>query len=91
MASIDGSFMGFLHQKLLLLNLKKNIFKIAQSFGYKPKLSHPASVLAEVTIEVPAEDDGTSVSPDLDYALMVNADSIFSSKTGRNFRLLDDI
>ena len=70
---------------------KKNIYKIAQSFGYKPKLSHPASVLSEITIEVPAEDDGTDVSPDLDYALMVNADSLFSSKTGRTFRLLDDV
>ena len=69
----------------------KNIYKIAQSFGYKPKLSHPASVLSEITIEVPAEDDGTSVTPDLDYALMVNADSIFSSKSGRTFRLLDDV
>ena len=35
---------------------KKNIYKIAQLFGYKPKLSHPASVLSEITIEVPAED-----------------------------------
>tara|TARA_B100000287_G_scaffold131709_2_gene123814 strand:+ start:2775 stop:4742 length:1968 start_codon:yes stop_codon:yes gene_type:complete len=70
---------------------KKNIYKIAQSFGYKPKLSHPSSVISELTIEVPAEDDGTNVTPDLDYALMVNADSLFSSKTGRTFRLLDDV
>ena len=74
MAAYVGDILGFYidnqYRESLLhaAEEKKNIFKIAQSFGYKPKLSHPASVLAEVTIEVPAEDDGTSVSPDLDYA-----------------------
>ena len=29
--------------------------------------------------------------PDLTYALKVNADSIFSSKGGRSFRLMDDV
>ena len=29
---------------------KKNIFKIAQSFGYKPKLSSPAFTTADLTI-----------------------------------------
>ena len=71
---------------------KKNIFKIAQSFGYKPKLSSPAFTTADLSIEVPSltlEDE--NYEPDTSYALKVDADSIFSSKSGRSFRLLDDI
>ena len=71
---------------------KKNIFKIAQSFGYKPKLSSPAFTTADLTIEGPSLTlDDENYEPDTSYALKVDADSIFSSKSGRSFRLLDDI
>ena len=71
---------------------KKNIFKIAQSFGYKPKLSSPAFTTADLTIEVPSLTlDDENYEPDTSYALKVDADSRFSSKSGRSFRLLDDI
>ena len=71
---------------------KKNIFKIAQSFGYKPKLSPPAFTVADLTIEVPASSiDDDNYEPDTSYALKVDADSIFSSKSGRSFRLMDDV
>ena len=71
---------------------KKNIFKIAQSFGYKPNLSTPSSAVCDLTLEVPALSlGGDEYEADLSYALKVNADSIFSSKSGRSFRLLDDI
>ena len=71
---------------------KKNIFKIAQSFGYKPKLSTPSSTIADITIEVPATtEDNENYEPDTNYALKVDADSVFSSKSGRSFRLMDDI
>ena len=71
---------------------KKNIFKIAQSIGYKPKLSSPAFTTADLTIEVPSLTlDDENYEPDTSYALKVDADSIFSSKSGRSFRLLDDI
>ena len=71
---------------------KKNIFKIAQSFGYKPKLSTPSFTVADLTIEVPASSiDDDNYEPDTSYALKVDADSIFSSKSGRSFRLMDDV
>ena len=71
---------------------KKNIFKIAQSFGYKPNLSTPSSAICDITLEVPALTiDSDDYEPDLSYALKVNADSIFSSKGGRSFRLMDDV
>ena len=71
---------------------KKNIFKIAQSFGYKPNLSTPSSAVCDFTLEVPALSlGGDEYEADLSYALKVNADSIFSSKSGRSFRLMDDV
>ena len=71
---------------------KKNIFKIAQSFGYKPNLSTPSSAVCDLTLEVPALSlGGDEYEADLSYALKVNADSIFSSKSGRSFRLMDDV
>ena len=48
---------------------KKNIFKIAQSFGYKPKLSSPSIAIGEFSIEVPATLDGGEYVPNTNYAL----------------------
>ena len=70
---------------------KKNIFKIAQSFGYKPKLSSPSIAIGEFSIEVPATLDGGEYVPNTNYALSIDADSKFSSKNGTEFRLLDSV
>ena len=71
---------------------KKNVFKLAQSFGYKPKLANPAVVVADVTIEVPAETiDDDNYRPDLDYAPIIGENSKFLSTTGIQFRALDDV
>ena len=70
---------------------KKNIFKIAQSFGYKPKVSSPASAIANFSIEVPAVLSDGSYIPDENFSLRINANSTFSSNSGRSFRLMDDV
>ena len=71
---------------------KKNVFKLAQSFGYKPKLANPAVVVADLTIEVPAETiDDDNYRPDLDYAPIIGENSKFVSTTGIEFRALDDV
>ncbi len=71
---------------------KKNIFKLAQSFGYKPKLANPAVAICDITVEVPAEViDNDNYRADLSYAPIVSAGSLVSSTTGQNFRLLDDV
>ena len=70
---------------------KKNIYKIAQSFGYEPKLSSPATAICEFSVEVPALQVGSTYQPDLDYAPILAGDSTFSSTTGVTFRLVDDI
>ena len=71
---------------------KKNIFKIAQSYGYKPKLSHPAVAICDFSVTVPAEtDDDVNYRPNMSYAPILNADSIVASSNKTEFRLLDDI
>ena len=71
---------------------KKNVYKLAQSFGYKPKLANPAVVVADVSIEVPAETiDDDNYRPDLDYAPIIGENTKFTSNTGIAFRALDDV
>ena len=97
MAAYVGDVLGFYidnqYRESLLHSAeeKRNIFKIAQSFGYEPKLSSPATAICEFSVEVPSLKVGDTYQPDLDYAPILNADSGFSSTTGATFRLMDDI
>ena len=60
---------------------KKNIFEIAQSLGYKPKLACPSTVKAFINLDVPAKNlGGGKYAPDLDYAGKLEANSRFLSK-----------
>jgi len=69
---------------------KKNVYNIAQSYGYKPKTAVPASVELEVTQVVPAK-VGATDEADLDYAGVVSTNGIVSSDTGVDFTLLDQV
>tara|TARA_R110000782_G_scaffold87873_3_gene169933 strand:+ start:612 stop:2522 length:1911 start_codon:yes stop_codon:yes gene_type:complete len=48
---------------------KSNVFTIAQSFGYKPKLNVPATTILTVYQIIPAMGSGDNVKPNFDYAL----------------------
>jgi hypothetical protein len=69
---------------------KKNVYNIAQSYGYKPKTAVPATVELEVTQIVPAKESATDEA-DLDYAGVVSTNGIVSSDTGVDFTLLDQV
>ena len=67
---------------------KRNVYNIAQSFGYKPKVTSPASVVLDVFQTIPTV-DGTA---DYRYALNVKAGmTINSSTTSTTFRSLEDV
>ena len=68
-----------------------NVFEIAQSLGYKPKLSTPSSTIVDVFQTVPATGTGDSTTPDMRYALSVNAGLQLQSKTGVVFRTEEDV
>ena len=65
---------------------KRNIYNIAQSFGYKPKTSAPAEAVLDVFQTVPALDS----KPDYRYALTIQGDSQIESTSGVTFRTIED-
>ena len=99
MASYVGDVLNYYvdnQYRETLLNFaeeKKNVYNIAQSYGYKPKTAVPASVELEVTQTVPAKsnDGGTTYVPDEDYAGVISTNGIVSSDTGVDFTLLDQV
>jgi len=67
---------------------KRNIYTIAQSFGYKPKTTSPSSVVLDVFQSIPA----LNQKPDLRYALNVEAGAtITAGSTSTTFRTLEDV
>ena len=66
---------------------KRNVYSIAQSFGYKPKTTTPANVVLDVFQTIPA----LNGEPDYRYALNVKAGAtIKSTTTGKTFRTIED-
>tara|TARA_Y100000310_G_scaffold105725_1_gene104249 strand:+ start:3308 stop:5317 length:2010 start_codon:yes stop_codon:yes gene_type:complete len=69
---------------------KKSVYEMAQTFGYKPKISRPAFAMVDVFQSVPATGTGASVKPDMRYALTVNEGTILNAINGTTFRTLED-
>lgn len=70
---------------LLRATEKKNIYSIAQAFGYKPKLASPSTAEIEVHCLVPATGTGANIQPDFDYAPRVERGMSLSTGTGVAF------
>ena len=66
---------------------KRNVYNIAQSFGYKPNVTAPSNVVLDVFQTIPALNE----KPDERYALTVKARTqVKSTSTGTTFRTLED-
>ena len=63
---------------------KSNVFAIAQSFGYKPKLYVPATTNLTVYQLLPSMGSGNDVSPNWDYALTIAEGMVVGSSTNGN-------
>lgn len=78
---------------------RKNLYDLAQGFGYKPKISVASTVLLDVYIKIPAlqvssEDNaygGASSVPDWDYAPIVEEGMICSTDGDIKFYTLDSV
>jgi len=71
---------------------KRTILDIAQSLGYKPKISYPSFVTLDVYQTVPAVGAADAVRPNMNYALTVKSNTRAKSvTTGKTFRFLDDV
>jgi hypothetical protein len=69
---------------------KKTIYEMAQVYGYKPRLTRPSSTNVDVFQTVPAIGTGTSVKPDMRYALTVNEGTQITADRGTVFSMLED-
>lgn len=66
---------------------KKNVYNIAQTFGYKPKLASSANVTVDVFQLVPSTDDeGANSKPDFDYAFILEKGSQINTSNNIVFR-----
>lgn len=67
---------------------RKNILKLAQQLGYKPKLTTASYGTLTFFILIPANVSG---APDYNYAPILKAGSIFKTGGGKTFSLLEDV
>ena len=97
MASYIGDVLSFYQDVQLkesLLNHateRKNILSIAQSLGYKPKVTAPAITNLTIYQVVPAVDNATNPIPDSRYYLKIKEGMEVSTNGGIIFRTTDEV
>ncbi len=100
MASYVGDVLSYYIDKQFKESLlshaqeKKNVMNLAQTLGYKPTITTPASTVLDVYHTVPAltEDGGVTYKPDMRYALKIDEGMRVKSKTtGTTFRVLESM
>ncbi len=80
----------FKEQLLAYAEDTKTLFEMAQSFGYKPKLSSPSFTNLDVFQIVPARGSGVNVQPNYNYALQINEGTLASNGT-TTFRIREAV
>ena len=68
----------------------RTLYSMAQTFGYKPRLTAPSTVELEVFQLVPAKGTTSSIEPDYDYALNIPVGARIESSNGTTFRTTQD-
>jgi hypothetical protein len=71
---------------LALAQEKENLYNIAYSLGYRPKVTTTSTCVLDIYQLVPSKLDGTSYKPDFNYALKVESGAIVKSTEGTKFR-----
>ncbi len=99
MASYVGDVLSYYIDKQFKENLlgyaeeRKNVMSLAQTMGYKPTTTVPATTELDVFQIVPSILTGTEWLPDTRYALTINSGMRISSKNfpGVTFRTIEDV
>jgi len=101
MAAYVGDVLSFYTDYTLKENMiqyaneRKNLINIAQSFGYKPKLSVASNVDLDVYQLIPSKNTGSSdgvvSQPDFDYAYLIESGMEVQSPDGIIFRTVRDV
>jgi len=69
----------------------RNVFSLANSMGYKPKVTATSTVNLDFFQKVPAITSGGEQVPDYNYTLSVPENTVVSTANGVNFTLTDKI
>jgi len=68
----------------------RTLYSMAQTFGYKPRLTAPSKAELEIFQLVPAKGTASSIEPDYDYALNIPVGTRIESSNGTTFRTTQD-
>lgn len=74
-----------------LASERKNIFNLAQNYGYKPTNIVPAQCIVTVLQLVPAIFEDNTYKPNMDYAFHIKSGMQLSTKDGRKFYTIDSL
>ena len=99
MASYVGDVLSYYIDKQFKENLlayaeeKKNVVSLAQTLGYKPTTTVPATVTVDVFQLVPSKLNGDVYEPDMRYAMLVKENMEISSDADPSvsFRTIEDV
>tara|TARA_Y100001938_G_scaffold150640_1_gene242596 strand:- start:1417 stop:3282 length:1866 start_codon:yes stop_codon:yes gene_type:complete len=97
MAAYVGDVLSYYTDYALKENLlnyateKKNLYNLAQSFGYKPNISVASTVGIDLFLTVPATGTGANSAPNWDYAPVLESGMIIESTRGFQFKTIEPI
>ena len=81
----------FKEQLLAYATDQNTLYEMAQSFGYKPKLSTASFGSVDIFQTVPSVGSGANNRPNYNYALQVNEGSLVESTSGVTFRIRENV
>jgi hypothetical protein len=70
---------------------RTNLFHLAYTLGYRPKVTSVSAVKMDVFQLIPSKGSSGDKSPDFDYALKIKQPTSFRTSDGTNFILQNDI
>ncbi len=76
---------------LLLAQEKENLFNLAYSMGYRPKVVDASSVDLDIFQLIPSKGASGDYQPDFDYCLQINPNSTFNSIEGSTFYINNEV
>ena len=97
MASYVGDVLSFYTDDQIketffaLAENRLNVFNMAYSLGYRPKVTTPSSVNLELYQVIPSQGSTGLYQPDFRYCFTVQAGSIFNTPSGISFYLQNDV
>jgi len=69
----------------------KNVYSIAQTFGYKPRVTTPSTARVAIYQLIPAINTGASSRPDFAYCMLINSDAVLKTAGGVSFQTMEQV